>query len=139
MRRFTLTGLGVTVVVSCALNVACLSFGPTKAQIQEADRKTSQLMASWMGHTEHELLLSWGPPESRVSDGDGGSILTYRFHRNQGSTNGYVQHYGFYNSQGQWVSFGDSYVPPQDLSYDAIRVFYVDQGGRVYSWRWKGL
>lgn len=36
----------------------------------------------WKGETEHTLVMSWGPPNSKTSDGAGGKIYTYK--RNNG-------------------------------------------------------
>ena len=68
-----------------------------------------------------------------------GSVLIYSSRRDMGSIPGTVQHHGVYDAQGRWISFGDSYTAPEDLSYERTRMFYVNERGIIYSWRWKGL
>lgn len=38
----------------------------------------------WINESESSLINSWGPPNSRTSDGSGGEILTYKRY------NGYI-------------------------------------------------
>lgn len=34
-------------------------------------------MDSWLGQSKHDVIMSWGPPESTAPDGNGGEIITY--------------------------------------------------------------
>ena len=93
------------------------------------------MLNSWLGKTEHELLLSWGPPSRTDSDGAGGRILSY-IH-----TEDWVSPYV---RPGKLVDHGDgtaSYTPPRQSSGTStkIRRFYVNAEGVIYSWWYQGL
>jgi hypothetical protein len=36
---------------------------------------TSDAMQSWVGNTQHDLILKWGPPTRTASDGAGGVVF----------------------------------------------------------------
>jgi len=87
---------------------------------------TREMMDSWLGHHEHELIQSWGPPQAHQPDGAGGHILIYSEFRAMGRTQG----------QGQLNRDGSfTYTPPRQNGYTRIRMFYVDRSGLIYSWR----
>jgi len=65
-----------------------------------------KLMTSWLGNSKKNLVLKWGPPKRIASDGGNGEIYIYE-------TNSM-----FYNT----------------VRYNH-RMFYVDKGGKIYSWR----
>jgi hypothetical protein len=94
------------------------------------------LMNSWMGHSEHELILSWGPPTQRDPDGAGGVVLTYVFSHqstNPFSVPGRVEFDGRGNA---------TYYPPkggETTTHVKIRRFYVNSDGVIYSWWYRGL
>jgi len=90
----------------------------------------NEKMQSWVGHHKSELIASWGPPNQYASDGRDGEILIYGSYVNLGQTPGQAtnNYYG-----------GVSYTAPQQNGYQRTRMFYVDAGGNIYSWRWKGM
>lgn len=93
------------------------------------------MLNSWLGKTEHDLVLSWGPPTRVDSDGAGGRILSYIRAENWVSP---------YVTPGEIVDHGDgtaSYTPPKQASGTSMKVrqFYVNAEGRIYSWRYQGL
>ncbi len=93
-------------------------------------KKIDKQMQSWVGHHKSKLIREWGPPTRYDSDGLNGEILIYSFQRKFNPTAGkYLQ-----NNQGEIM-----YTPPKDNSYQAIRMFYVDNEGIIYSWRWQGI
>lgn len=86
-------------------------------------------MESWLGHHQSELIQAWGPPQQTASDGRGGTILIYGSYVNLGQTPGTVQPNGA----------GVQYTYPQQQGYKRTRMFYVNQKGIIYSYRWQGL
>jgi len=94
----------------------------------------NKAMDSWVGSHKSELIAQWGPPTRVASDGKGGEILIYEEYRDFGYTPGRTT----YVNKGP---YGRSYTietPPQHHSYTAVRMFYVNKKGIIYSWRWKG-
>lgn len=87
-------------------------------------------MQSWVGHTKAELYQSLGPPTRVTEDGQGGEILIYEQYINTGQTPGQV--YQDYNGNVR-------YTNPQQNGYSRTRMFYVNERGVIYSWRWQGL
>lgn len=90
----------------------------------------SDIMKTWEGHTITELYLSWGPPTSTMSDGSGGTIISYFINRDFGQIPGTARK----NYDGSI-----SYTAPTSISYQAARYFYANSKGIIYSWRWQGL
>jgi hypothetical protein len=93
----------VLVLVLAAMTMGCMSFA-------------GHSMDSWMGKTEQELVWKAGPPMSRTSDGNGGSVLVYQNIRN-------------FNVLNQPIP--STYPGP----YAATRLFYVNRDGVIYAWR----
>jgi len=89
----------------------------------------SKVMASWIGYHYSDMMLKWGPPTYSTADGKGGQILVYQYDRSGGQIPGYV------TKIGKTVF----YTAPENVSYTAERMFYVNAKGTIYSWRWKGL
>jgi hypothetical protein len=90
----------------------------------------SKAMNSWVGSHYSDMMLKWGPPTYSTSDGRGGQILVYRYNRNGWATPGKAW-------KDQWGNV--YYTAPQNYDYVAERMFYVDDKGIIYSWRWQGL
>ena len=90
----------------------------------------SKKMESWVGSHKSQLYQSWGPPHRVTEDGQGGEILIYEAYVNTGQTPGYIAP----NSYG-----GYRYTAPRQNGYNKSRMFYVNNRGIVYSWRWRGL
>ena len=91
--------------------------------------KISKSMQSWVGYHYSDMMLKWGPPTYSTSDGRGGQILVYRYDRDGGQIPGYVTKVGGYVY----------YTAPENVTWKAERMFYVDEKGIIYSWRWQGL
>jgi len=89
----------------------------------------SEVMKSWENHHISELYLSWGPPSSTMSDGQGGTIISYYYDRNFGQIPGTAKR----NHDGSI-----SYTAPTSLAYTAARHFYANSKGIIYSWKWQG-
>lgn len=87
------------------------------------DRRT-EIMASWVGHHQSELIASWGPPNRIMPDGKGGTVLDYSHYKDLGQR-GYIDRRG------------NIYTYPR--GYQATRLFYVDSDGIIYNFKWKGL
>jgi len=91
---------------------------------------TSKNMASWVGHHQSELIASWGPPTRISSDGKGGSILIYEEYVNLGQTPGRA-------TVDYWGNI--TYTNPKQQGYIRTRMYYINEEGYIYSWRWQGL
>jgi hypothetical protein len=59
------------VVLLCLISTGCVS--------------TSELMQSWVGTDESELLSRWGAPDSSAQTNDGRKILTWKILWNDGA------------------------------------------------------
>jgi len=87
------------------------------------DRRT-EIMASWIGKHQSELIAEWGPPNKIMPDGKGGTVLDYSYYKDLGE-NIYINRRGY------------GYTSPR--GYTAKRYFYVDSNGIIYNFKWKGL
>jgi hypothetical protein len=90
---------------------------------------TSTAMQSWVGHHITELYLSWGPPSSTMSDGQGGTMISYYYNRDLGQIPGTAVR----NYDGSV-----SYTAPTFVNSTAVRTFFANSQGIIYSWRWQG-
>jgi len=90
----------------------------------------NKTMDSWIGHHQSELIQSWGPPTQTAPDGKGGSILIYGSYVDLGQTPGRASVDPYGNVR---------YTAPEQRGYSRTRMFYVDQNGIIYYWRWQGL
>ena len=88
---------------------------------------TSDVMQSWVGNTQHDLILKWGPPTRTASDGADGIILIYEY-----TSSGQIPGQAYVGAGG--VVF---YTAPQSTQRTATRMFYVNSAGVIYSWRWQ--
>lgn len=72
---------------------------------------TSQktIMNSWLGNTKHDLIMSWGPPSTTTSDGNGGQILIY--------------------------AKRDLYMPQTGVTWWQYKMLYVNSENKIYHWR----
>lgn len=88
----------------------------------------TEVMESWTGSHQAKLIASWGPPSRTTSDGIGGTILIYENYRSR-------------QLPGRAYKMGDSwfYTAPKECGYTSSRMFYVNEDGYIYRWRWQGL
>jgi len=87
-------------------------------------------MDSWMGHTKAELYQKWGPPSYVTDDGQGGEIVVYEYSIRGTQTPGSI-----YQGNNGTIN----YTAPQENTYKKTRMFYVNDKGLIYHWRWQGL
>ena len=127
MRRVVLLILATAFVSSCA------SLDPSYA------------MKSWVGHSVAELVGSWGPPQVVMDDQryKGCKVFVYTAQRQvvlPASSNTYTS--ATLTGWGNYAYLAGTsttyYTPAQVSGYTAVRTFYVDAGGEVYAWSWKG-
>lgn len=89
---------------------------------------TQEIMNSWLGHHQSDLIASWGPPTRTASDGKGGLILIYEQHVNLGQSPGEV-------TMDWGKNWGNvTYTEPQQHGYVRTRMFYVNERGYIYHW-----
>ena len=89
----------------------------------------NRMMDSWVGHYQSKLIANWGPPTKITSDGKGGNIIIYE------------------SLKGTWGDVKDKRIvggthyptSPRQPGYAATRIFYVNEKGIIYSWKWSGL
>ena len=89
----------------------------------------NRMMDSWVGHYQSKLIANWGPPTKIVPDGIGGNIIIYE------------------SLKGTWGNVKDKHIVggthyptrPRQPGYAATRIFYVNEKGIIYSWKWSGL
>ena len=87
------------------------------------------IMNSWVGHYESELIAAWGQPTKVIEDKQGGRVLEYK------------------SLKGTWGETTDKRIvggaqfkaQPRQEGYAAIRIFHVDEDGIIRSWKWEGL
>ena len=88
-----------------------------------------RIMDSWVGHYQSELIARWGPPTKTVSDEKGGNIIIYESLK------------GTWGNPKDETIVGGAHYPtkPSQPGYAATRIFYVNEKGIIYSWKWSGL
>lgn len=91
---------------------------------------TKKTMNSWVGHTESEVIIAWGPPNQVTNDGNGGKILIYSSQVTTYTAPGTVYNNGY---------GGVNYTNPQTYGYSRVRMFYINAEGKVYYWKAQGL
>lgn len=111
------------------LIIATIGFGYAfwnwmKLNVRIARTQITEIMDSWIGHHQSELIASWGPPEKIASDGKGGTILDYSHYKGIGQT-GYMDAWGR--------------IHIRQTGYKAIRLFYVNSDGIIYDFKWGRL
>lgn len=84
------------------LIVSVLVFGCTSQK---------QIMDSWMNSSEHDIIMSWGPPSASNSDGNGGKVLTW--------------------SNPLYLTLPNG----QALNMYQYKDMYINSSGKIYSWR----
>ena len=111
-------------LLSSLLLVSCTS-SITKKRIA-----ITEALDSWKGHHQSELIALWGPPTKTYPDGKGGIILIYEYYRDLGQTPGraYTDAWG-----------NVKYTYPKNRGYTANRMFYINENGVIYSYRWQGI
>lgn len=82
-------------------------------------------MNTWVGHTEHDLILSKGAPSISSDDGDGGKVLSYRqTNYTTVATPASYTNNGFINPSIARTNENTTYMD-----------FYVNSSGVIYNWR----
>jgi hypothetical protein len=117
------TTLAVTLLV-----FATSCFAPRVGDYERTSA-VNRIMNSWVGHYQSELITYWGPPTDILPNEKGGSILVYE------------------SLKGTWGDVKDKRIEggaqyttgPRQPGYAAKRVFYVNQEGIIYAWKWSGL
>lgn len=121
IRKFRTT----SAVILLALATSC---GALKGDDHRRTSAVNRIMNSWVGHYQSELIADWGPPTEILPNEEGGNILVYE------------------SLKGTWgddkdkrIEGGAQYATgPRQPGYSATRVFYVNEKGIIYSWKWSG-
>ena len=85
----------------------------------------SDVMNKWIGHSEQDLILKFGPPTSVSTDGDGGKVLSYE------KTATVTMARAVPVAGPLPMVVGSS----QTVSNKAYMQFFIGRGGRIYNWR----
>ena len=95
-------------------------------------KKTStinRIMDSWVGHYQSELIAHWGTPTKIVLNAKGENIIIYESLKGTWG-----------NEKDKRIVGGTHYTTsPRQPGYAATRIFYVNEKGIIYSWKWSGL
>lgn len=83
--------------------------------------RISDAMRSWVGHTEAELIQSWGAPSSTYRMDDGSKVITYVYSQDDASS--YVDQTG---------------VRHYNRGSQNTRNFTINAAGIITNWRWQG-
>jgi len=138
------------------MKVISLGFAATTVGCLHPIRNTNNMMQSWVGHHESELIQAWGPANSISPDGAGGHVLIYYTDKTYATPD--TRQTITETRTGPYASCGSvGGVPldcqntqatsvsrtvgqaPRRAGYVAQRMFYVDPSGVIYRWRWQGL
>ena len=98
-----------------------------------AGKKISANMASWMGAHQSKLILSWGPPTETHDDGKGGKVLVWLYDRGTTTTSTTTS-----VDPKICPQCSDVTVSRERENADASRMFWVNEEGLIYHWRWRG-
>ena len=74
-----------------------------------------EVMKSWVGESKQNLIISWGPPEQIIEDGEGGEILAY-----SRQVNAPVSYYA-----------NNSYQTTSITEFE-YQIFWVNSEGKIY-------
>ena len=89
----------------------------------------NRIMDSWVGHYQSELIAHWGPPTKIVINEKGENIIIYESLKGTWG-----------NEKDKRIVGGTHYTTsPRQPGYAATRIFYVNEKGIIYSWKWSGL
>jgi hypothetical protein len=130
MKRFSKSRFLIWFILALSMLNSCSC--ASKAHKVDDFKKASNIkgiMESWVGHYQSELVASWGPPTKIISDEKGGTIIVYESLK------------GTWGDQKDKRIVGGSHYPttPRQPGYVATRIFYVNEKGIIYSWKWSGL
>jgi hypothetical protein len=89
----------------------------------------NKAMDSWVGCHKSDLIKQMGPPTRYESDGKDGEILIYEY--SQGRQ---IPGTAYMGSDGNL-----HYTAPTMVNNQAYRMFYVNNKGIIYYWRWHGM
>jgi len=94
-----------------------------------ATRRTreTEIMQSWIGYHQSELIAEWGPPTRIMPDGKGGTVLDYSYYKDLGER-------GYVTPVGRW-----RFMSISRSGYGSARFFYVNSHGMIYNFKWQRL
>lgn len=80
-------------------------------------------LGTWMGASEDELYISWGPPNAMQHLNNGNKIVVY--------TDAYNQSTGGYYLNGTWIAHHDSHL-------SCKIIFTIDKNNIIISYSYEG-
>jgi len=123
--------------------VAILTLG-----LSEGWHARERTMESWVGGSESNLIMAWGPPAGEYPDANGGKVVVFTEQRMSVSpgyanttTTGSATGYAYGNTAyayGQAQST-TTYIPPQVHQWQVFRAFRINSFGTIVGYSWRGL
>jgi len=110
------------ITISALISVALILTGCATRRTRE-----TEIMRSWIGYHQSELIAEWGPPTRIMPDGKGGTVLDYSYYKNLGGS-------GSITSVGRW-----RFMSISRSGYGSARFFYVNSDGIIYNFKWGRL
>jgi hypothetical protein len=92
----------------------------------------NQIMSSWEGQDVNDLIAGWGPPSQVLDDGNGGKIFCYQ-------SSGTIYMPGTSTTTFSGYNAYTTTTPGYAVPVNKYRMFWVNPGGTIYRWSWKGL
>lgn len=93
---------------------------------------TDAQMNSYIGKPADAIALEFGPPHQVVENPNGKRVWAYYIGR---ELPGYAMTYTY----GNWRNYATTTVEVPSTGYTAIRIFYIDENGKVFGVHWKGI
>lgn len=101
-------------------------------------------MRSWEGHRISDVIAQWGPPAQIIDDGTD-KIYVWAKTRSYTSpghaettTNVAANNYGNPYYANATANSRTTYTPPETTTWQASRMFWVNEYGVIYKWSWRG-
>ncbi len=85
----------------------------------------SSVMNSWIGTSEHDVIMRMGSPTSTASDGADGKII--RYEQSHSTTT--------YNENPYYRNKYDASVIANTYNNTMYKEFFINKDGKVYNWR----
>ncbi len=101
--------------------LALLAFILNLAGCATLTNSQSDILDTWLGDSQSNLIKSWGPPDSTADDSKGGRILTYIVH--------------FHDDGYSYEQDGERITEPA-VDYNRMKMFFANPTGKIYYWKW---
>lgn len=83
------TKLKFNMMILLSLIFTLSGCGTTDFDKNDRFQTTNDVMQSWVGYNESQLIGSWGAPENTFQNRDGSRVMTWKHYRETDTTYGY--------------------------------------------------